>query len=258
MKDNASRRQSARSNLKEKDFHQNEELEKLYSSIVKDQLSPTSPFQHMILHSPESASYLLDQHIILINKMMGARNRVFIDPSIFNSEKYQLESELSVINLLFSKGQYKLLEHPLLDLMVQIKWGRAKSIFLCSFLFQLFYAIAVAGFTVTNFSQQYHSEEDLQQSFFICLIVGSVVRMIDAVLKIESFLRKILKRKTTGTGPLFSDYFEFFLILNFLATPILAFAAIGKNFCHNPSPSPSKSESKVQVKSPSQESKSKV
>ena len=207
---------------------QDHEFVRVYSNLLEDQDTPLSPFQNILLYSPEAITYIMDQQITRVNNEVQRKDKIFIDLSFFNSQKHGHESELSVINLLFSKGKYKIIEHPLLELMVQMKWGRIKSFFLFGFLFQLLYTMVVTGYAVFHFSGEWKSsKEHLQYPFYIALLVGSSLRILDTLLKTESFLKKLFKRKKINLLEHNSELFEMFLIFNYLLTPTLAFITIG-------------------------------
>ena len=210
---------------------QDEELLMIHTLLLHNPLKTSSPFQKLLLHFPDCMTHLFDQHVVSINKAINRTDRLYFDLSLFNAEKHQHESELSLINLLFSKRSYKSLEHPLFDLMTQLKWTKVWWLFHIGLVYQMFFMALTLAFTLVNFSQKYHDYSH-KKVFNTILIVASILGLLNAGLKFHGFILKLWNRKKrchkTYLMEHNSDLFELFFIANQSLVPIVALIALGK------------------------------
>ena len=212
---------------------QDEELVKIYTMLLENPLKTSSPIQKLLLHFPECVTHLFDEHILSINEAINRKDRIYFDLSIFNADKHQHESELSMINLLFSKRLYKVLDHPLFDLMTQLKWTKVWPVFLIGLLYQFCFMALVLTFTLMNYSQYYYDNTH-KGGVNVALIVASILRIIDATFKLHGFVLKLWIRKKRCNKTYIlennSDLYEMFFIANQWASPIVALFAIGTQY----------------------------
>ena len=209
---------------------QDEELLHIYSDLHSNPLRTSSTFQHLILHHSEAITYMLDKHVTTINETVQQTNRVYLDLSMFNSEEYNLESELSIVNLLFSRFKYKVMEHPLIELMVLLKWKKVWYFFVIGMILNLLYSGIILSFMITSFTNGFSEES---KKYSMCLLSGaSIIRLLDALLKLGHFVYRMLKRKRQCGGfnilENTSDLFELFFIINTVIAPVLALSSVGK------------------------------
>ena len=209
---------------------QDEELLKIHTLILKNPLKTSSPFQKLLLHFPDCVTHLFDQHVVSINEAINRKDRVYFDLSIFNAQKHQHESELSIINLLFSKRCFSLLEHPLFDLMTQLKWTKVWWLFHIGLIYQMFFMTLTLAFTLINFSQKYQNDSH-KRIINTVLIVASILSLLNAGLKFYGYILKLWRRKKrchkTYIMENNSDLFELFFIANQAVIPIVALFALG-------------------------------
>ena len=209
---------------------QDEELLMIHTLLLHNPLKTSSPFQKLLLHFPDCMTHLFDQHVVSINKAINRTDRLYFDLSLFNAEKHQHESELSLINLLFSKRSYKSLEHPLFDLMTQLKWTKVWWLFHIGLVYQMFFMALTLAFTLVNFSQKYHDDSH-NKIINTILIVASILGLLNAGLKFHGFILKLWNRKKrchkTYLMEHNSDLFELFFIANQSLVPIVALIALG-------------------------------
>ena len=209
---------------------QDEELLLIHTILLENPLKPTSPFQKLLLHFPDCVTHFFDKHVLFINEAIDRKDRIYLDLSLFNAEKHQHESELSLISLLFSKRSYKVLEHPLFDLMAQLKWTKVWWHFHIGLIYQMFFMTLTLAFTLVNFSPKY--QDDCHKTAInTILMVASILSLLNAGLKLYGFILKLWRRKKrchkTYIMENNSDLFELFFITNQAVLPMVALFALG-------------------------------
>ena len=209
---------------------QDEELLMIHTILLENPLKPTAPFQKLLLHFPDCVTHLFDEHVLFINEAINRKDRIYLDLTLFNAEKHQHESELSLISLLFSKRSFKVLEHPLFDLMAQLKWTKVWWLFHIGLIYQMFFMTLTLAFTLVNFSPKYQDDSH-KTAINTILMVASILSLLNAGLKIHGFILKLLRRRKRCNKTYImennSDLFELFFIINQAVLPIVALFALG-------------------------------
>ena len=209
---------------------QDDELVKMYFYMLQNPMKLSSPFQKLLLHCPECITFLLDKHVLAINEVTNSRDKVYLDMEFFNNVSHRTESELSIVNLMFSKNRMKVMEHPIIEIMTQLKWKRVWFLFVLAFMIQLFFTTVSFGFALVNFSEQF-ANNGSKKVLNIILALSSILRIVDSFLQIGSFSIKLWRRKKNckkiSLLENISDMYELFFIFNNFFGPILALISIG-------------------------------
>ena len=209
---------------------QDTELVKMYFYMMENPFNLSSPFQNLLLHCPECITFLLDKHVLAINEVSNSRDKVYLDLEFFNNILHRTESELSIVNLIFSKNRMKVMEHPVIEIMTQLKWKRVWFIFVVAFMTQLLFTSVSFGFALVNFSEQF-ANCDFKKGSNIILAVYSILRIVDSIVQIGSFSMKLSRRKKNckkvNLLENISDMYELFFIFNNFFGPILALISLG-------------------------------
>ena len=209
---------------------QDDELVKMYFYMLQNPMKLSSPFQKLLLHCPECITFLLDKHVLAINEVTNSRDKVYLDMEFFNNVSHRTESELSIVNLIFSKNRMKVMEHPIIEIMTQLKWKRVWFLFVLAFMIQLFFTTVSFGFALVNFSEQF-ANNGSKKVLNIILALSSILRIVDSFLQIGSFSIKLWRRKKNckkiSLLENISDMYELFFIFNNFFGPILALISIG-------------------------------
>ena len=114
---------------KEKELSEQEvDLVLLSEELARDPEDHNSVFRCFLHKSPESLAHLFDRCLISEPTQTDKINVVF-DFFIFKCGG-STTCEMDVIDIIYERGRKKLLEHPLFEIFIRLKWERRWKIFL--------------------------------------------------------------------------------------------------------------------------------
>ena len=203
----------------------------MYSELGENPKDPNSLFHKFLQNCPEALNHLLD---FCLNTDSGGnqRGKIAIDFFLFNTFDECCESELMIVNILFAAGKYKLLDHPLFEIFILLKWAKVWRFF-SLILFVLFlHMLAILGFSLVNFSNVIptnHAEVYTVYLWHILNITNSFL-LLYQVLQLVSFSMKIVQFKTRISRYSFwkdkGELYELMEIILQTITPILGIFAL--------------------------------
>ena len=208
------------------------ELSRLQRALGSNIQDPNSVFQKFVSNCPEALSHLLDCCLIQDGKENQQKGKIYLDLFLFKSSDNLWESELSIANLLFFGGTNRLLEHPLIEIFIQMKWMKVRRFFNLGILFHSLYMLLVLGFTLVNFSNILEEVTMVhQQEYWWCVLaVGNVFLFLGQILKLLHFFTKMFKNRKKSTRIYscenWANIYEFLSILTSSVTPILGFLVL--------------------------------
>ena len=130
----------------------------MYTELEKGLENPKSVLRMFLQNCPEAVESLLDD-CIMSNMDHGTENigKVIFDFFLFCPENSHT-SEVATIDLVIATGKNKLIEHPLFETFIRLKWLKIWRLYTISFLFLVVHMIALVGYSLLCYSPTF---EDL-------------------------------------------------------------------------------------------------
>ena len=142
------------------------ELVVMSQELAEDPDNPNSIFQTFLRNNPEALVSLFDRCLINDDGQKKVENaNVVFDFFLFKCSG-STKNELDLIEIIYASGKRKLLEHPLFEIFLQMKWEQSKGFFSIFFMIFLAHFLGLLGFSLTKFSK----DEELQtySPYFRC------------------------------------------------------------------------------------------
>ena len=119
--------------------------------LAQDPDNINSVFRTLLDNNPESLITLFDRCLIYEDQQKSVDSNVVFDFFLFKTSG-STKNELDLIEIIFSTGRRKLLEHPLFEIFIRLKWEQSKYLFSMFFMIFLSHFISILGFALSNFS----------------------------------------------------------------------------------------------------------
>ena len=207
----------------------------MYSELGVNPKDPNSLFQKFLQNCPEALSHLFDSCLVAENNG-NQKGKMNIDFFLFKTlGDSWFGSELTIINILCASRKYKLLDHPVVEILILLKWAKVWKLF-SVILFMLFiHMMAILGYSVVNFSNLLPIEcAEVQQKYWwhilnttnSFLLLYQVFKLINFSIKIFQFKARISRYsfwKDEG------ELYEFVEIMFQTITPILGIPTLAFN-----------------------------
>ena len=123
----------------------------MYLELGENPKDPDSLFQKFLQNCPEALNHLFD-HCFFPEGGANPKGRTSIDFFLFTTIGHSSESELTILRILFAAGKYKLLDHPLFEIFIMLKWEKVWKFYSLVLFFLLLHIMAILGFSLVNFS----------------------------------------------------------------------------------------------------------
>ena len=206
------------------------ELQALHLQVRDNPKDPESVFQKLLENCPEALEVLLDG-CLLAEEENGRKGKVILDFAPFSFSSTHC-TELSTINCIVSTGRLALLEHPLFELFILLKWAKVdKLVKLFLFLFIL-HILSILIFVLARFGSLFRKETAtslLLPSLCSFAISNTIVFLIQAFKAVNLSCRIRSYYRSSPNYSLWSDHGIFQDLLRHFhqsLTPLLGWALL--------------------------------
>ena len=150
--------------------------------------------------------------------------KVVFDFFLFHTEKGNCE--LALVDLVIATGKKKLLEHPLFETFIRLKWIKVWKVYSASFAVLCLFMVAMVGHTLLSFSTFFEDSNELvKEAFSMFLLTMTVLMFLLHMAKLQHILFKNCLPSDIKKSPL-SDWTarqeRLYPVMDSL-TPILGF-----------------------------------
>lgn len=115
--------------------------------------------------------------------------KVVFDFFLFHTERGSCE--LALVDLVIATGKKKLLEHPLFETFIRLKWIKVWKVYSAAFAVLCLFMIAIVGHTLLSFSNIFEdSNEHVKEAFTIFLLTMTVLMFLLHVAKLQHLFFK--------------------------------------------------------------------
>ena len=130
--------------------------------------------------------------------------KVVFDFFLFHTDKGNCE--LALVDLVIATGKKKLLEHPLFETFIRLKWIKVWKVYTTIFAVLCLFMIALVGHTLLSFSNIFEeSDVYVKETFSLFLLVMTVLMFILHIAKLQHILFKCWNPRDIKKAPL-SDW----------------------------------------------------
>ena len=206
------------------------ELQALHLQVRDNPKDPESVFQKLLESCPDALEVLLDG-CLLAEQENEKKRKVILDFAPFSFSSPHC-TELSTIDCIVSAGKLDLLDHPLFELFVLLKWAKVhKVVKLLLFLF-LLHILTILLFVLARFGSLFSQETAtslLLPSLYIFTISNAIVFLIQVAKTINLHYRIRSYYKSTSSYSLWSDQAMLLDLLHHIqtgVTPLLGWALL--------------------------------
>ena len=183
----------------------------------------------VLQNTPEAVKSLLDNCIVVTEGNSDNIGKVVFDFFLFHPEINKCE--LALVDLVIATGKKRLIEHPLFETFIRIKWIKVWKVYSASFAVLCLFMVAMVGHTLLTFSNMFEESKDARSAFRIFLLITTVLLFILHVAKLQHILFKSCPQRGTKKS-FFNDWTArqeiFYPILDSL-TPTLGFLILFVN-----------------------------
>ena len=168
------------------------ELSHMYAELEKSLDNPSSALRMFLHNTPEAVRSLLDNCIVILDSNSDNHNigKVVFDFFLFHKAD-KGNCELALVDLVIATGKKKLLEHPLFETFIRLKWIKVWKVYSATFAILCLFMIALVGHTLLSFSTFFEeSNELIKGAFSIFLLTMTVLMFLLHVAKLQHILFK--------------------------------------------------------------------
>jgi hypothetical protein len=162
----------------------------MYTELEKSLENPKSVLRMFLQNTPESVESLLDD-CVMSNIDHGTENigKVIFDFFLFCPENTET-SEVATIDLVIATGKNKLIEHPLFETFIRLKWLKIRKLYTMTFLLLAIHMIALVGYSLLCFSHTFENVDRIWRDwiFWIFFLVTNIVITILQLAKVHGIL----------------------------------------------------------------------
>ena len=165
------------------------ELSHMYSELERSLDNPFSALRIFLQNSPDNIIDLLD-NCIIVNDDSSDNNlgKVIFDFFLFDSDEDNRD-ELDFIDLVISSGKKNLLEHPLFQTFIRLKWIKIWKVYLFSFIILCMFMISLYGDVLLQFSHLFDDvDSDVKKIFWILHLFTTLLLLMLQVIKLSGIL----------------------------------------------------------------------
>ena len=161
----------------------------MYTELEKDIENPNSVLRMFLQNCPESVKSLLDDCIISnVTSNTDNIGKVFFDFFLFCPDNSDT-CELATIDLVIATGKKKLIEHPLFETFIRLKWLKIWKLYTATFLLLALHKIALIGYSLLSFSHTFENFGQVwTEMFWIFFLISNICISILQALKIHGIL----------------------------------------------------------------------
>ena len=163
------------------------DLVMLSDELGMDPESQNSTFRLFLEYCPDALEKLFDRCFISEVTQKGNYN-VILDLFLFKP-RGQTHCELDVIDLIYESGRRKLLNHPIFETLIKLKWERSLKLFSLLFLHKVCHMISLLGFAISYFGE--FREDRIFWWWFLFMM--TLTSLVHEALKIVGFVTDIKK-----------------------------------------------------------------
>ena len=166
---------------KEKEMSEQEvDLVFLSEELGNDPENPDSIFRCFLKKNPDALVKLFDRCLISEPSQKNDATNVVFDFFLFKCDGFT-KCEMDVIDLIFASGRKKLLEHPIFETFLRLKWDRSWKLFVPFFLLSLCNFLSVLGFALFNFGSFKVQTHFLDFWWYFLTATTSIFLMIELI-----------------------------------------------------------------------------
>jgi len=209
------------------------ELVQMHNQFCDNPDDEDSVFQKLLKACPNALEDLFDACLMCD----GSGKRVILDFAPFSSSTASNACELNIIKQIFSKGKLDLLEHPIFELFILLKWARVHCLFKVSFFLLLLHMLAVLCFLLPRCGNIFTPDtcttitrENILMTSFYVFVVSNSFLFVTQMAKLVALVQNI--RCFYSTRPSFSilqdqaAMFDIAIHLHNTCTPVLGWITL--------------------------------
>ena len=202
----------------------------MYTELEKSLEHPRSVLRMFLQNCPESVKSLLDDCIMSdMERTPDNIGKVVFDFFLFRTES-SVTCELSTIDLVIATGKNKLIEHPLFETFIRLKWLKIWKLYSITFLLMTIHMTALVGYSLLCFSHAFDNFGSIWTDiFWIFFLASNIVMTILQASKIQGIMfrrcYKTQKKHEHSLSDLIERQERFYPIMD-ASTPILGFFVI--------------------------------
>ena len=173
----------------------------MYAELEKSLESPKSVFCMFLQNCPESVESLLNDCLVPdANHSTDDIGKVIFDFFLFCPEDSE-SSEVATIDLVIATGKNKLIEHPLFETFIRLKWLKIWKLYTVTFLLSIVHMSALVGYSLFNYSHMFEFVNPVWKNwiFWVIFLISNVMITLLQLVKIHGifFWRCYNKSKQT-------------------------------------------------------------
>ena len=190
-------------------------------------------FRIFLQNCPEAVKSLLDNCIVASEVNSDNIGKVVFDFFLFRPDNS--DNELAIVDLVIATDKKKLIEHPLFETFIRLKWIKVWKVYTVSFIILCLFMVSMISFTLLNYSNIFvHTDATLKQVFWVLLLITTVLLSLLHAAKLHHLLCRSCVTRSAKHKSLLSDWKarqeRFYPLLDTL-TPVLGFLIL---FVHDP------------------------
>ena len=190
-------------------------------------------FRIFLQNCPEAVKSLLDNCIVASEVNSDNIGKVVFDFFLFHPDNS--DNELAIVDLVIATDKKKLIEHPLFETFIRLKWIKVWKVYTVSFSVLCLFMVSMISFTLLNYSTIFvHTDATIKQVFWVLLLVTTVLLSLLHTAKLHHLLCRSCVTRSAKHKSLLSDWKarqeRVYPVLDTL-TPVLGFLIL---FVHDP------------------------
>ena len=181
---------AGRACYKEKELSEQEmDLVMLGEELGMDPEDPNSIFRSFLKNCPDALVELFDRCLISESTQKDNVHVVF-DFFLFRC-RGSTRCEMDVIDIVYASGRRKLLEHPIFETFIKLKWEKSLKLFVAAFLHTFCHIVSLLGFAVFNFGDV-KMDQFYVDFWWWFLLSTTISSFIHEVLKITYYIADLV------------------------------------------------------------------
>ena len=137
----------------------------MYTELERSLENPKSVLRMFLQNCPESVESLLDDCVMTcISKDSFAK--VILDFFLFCPEGSN-GNEVATIDLVIATGKNKLIQHPIFETFIRLKWSKVWKLYTMTFMLLAFHLVVLIGYSLANFSHTFDGVDPIWKDWIL-------------------------------------------------------------------------------------------